>query len=64
MSEDQVEISKLIGLLKRVGRTDGEIVSVLEDMIKSHMMYGGSLRDAISYRFVTIEKEGLRSGKI
>jgi len=64
MSEDQAEISKLIGLLKRVGRTDEEIISILEDMIKCHMMYGGSLRDAITYRFVTTEKEGLRSGRI
>jgi len=64
MSEDQAEISKLIGLLKRVGRTDEEIISILEDMIKCHMMYGGPLRDAIAYRFVTTEKEGLRSGRI
>jgi hypothetical protein len=64
MSEEQADITKLIDLLTLVGKTEAEIITTLEDIIKSQMMYGGTLKDKIDYIHATVKRDGLRSGAI
>jgi hypothetical protein len=64
MSEERIEVSHLISFLKEVGKSNEAIVSILESIIKTYMMYGGSLQEKINYEFHTAHKESLRSGII
>jgi len=64
MSEERIEISYFISFLKEIGKSNEAILSILENIIKTYMMYGGSLQEKINYEFHIARKESLRSGMI
>ena len=61
MSGERIEITSLINFLRQIGKSDESIISILESIIKTYMMYGGSLQEKIDYNFYIAQKESLRS---
>jgi hypothetical protein len=52
-----IQISELVGFLKDNKYRDHDIVDILENIIKSYMMYGGSLQESINYQMEVAKKK-------
>jgi hypothetical protein len=57
--QEQPKVEDLIAMLERRGKSPVEIISLLSDIIKQQMMYGGSIEEKLFYH-IEINKKGLQ----